>query len=184
MEWTAFSQLVQAQAYAHAIEAHRLASPYCMGSLYWQLNDCWPVVSWSGIDYLGNWKMVQHYVQNLYKPVIAGAFLADSIAVIRAVSDLVQPVQTTISATIIDVNGKLIHQLNQKITLHPNHAVEVGRLILNQKILSRNDIYLKINVEAENESHFESVYYFTKTPCSAILNMGGMVQRIRKISNV
>lgn len=182
-EWTAFSQLVQAQAYAHAIESHRLASPYCMGTLYWQLNDCWPVVSWSGIDYLGSWKRVQHFVQNLYKPVIAGALLTDSIAVIRAVSDHVQPVQTTISANIMDINGKLIHQLIQKITLYPNHAVEVCRLILNREILSRNDIYLKIKVEAESELCFENVYYFTKTPHSAILNTGGTVQRIRRISN-
>ena len=50
------SQVMQAEGIQTAIEAHRRAKPYCMGSLYWQLNDCWPAVSWSSIDYWGNRK--------------------------------------------------------------------------------------------------------------------------------
>ncbi|MBC7125196.1 MAG: glycoside hydrolase family 2 protein, partial [Bacteroidales bacterium] len=113
LEWMDYSQLVQAQGYAHAIEAHRLASPYCMGTLYWQLNDCWPVVSWSGIDYAGKWKRVQHYVQNLYKPVIAGAHLEDTLIVVKAVSDSIKPIQASISARVFDINGNELNQLNR-----------------------------------------------------------------------
>jgi beta-mannosidase len=51
-------------------EAHRLAKPYCMGSLYWQLNDCWPAISWSGIDHRGYWKAMQAYVRQAYEPVM------------------------------------------------------------------------------------------------------------------
>jgi len=180
LEWIDYSQLLQAQGYAHAIEAHRLSSPYCMGTLYWQLNDCWPVVSWSGIDYAGNWKRVQHYVQNLYKPVIAGAYLIDSVVVVKAVSESIKPIQVNISAKVFDINGNVLNQLIQNLTLQPNVALEVGRIPLTNEIIARNDIYLKLTVSIDNETRFESVYYFTRSPHKDILGMG-MVQRIREI---
>lgn len=172
--------MVQAQGYAHAIEAHRLASPYCMGTLYWQLNDCWPVVSWSGIDYAGMWKRVQHYVQNLYKPVIAGAHLEDTLVVVKAVSDSIKPIQASISARVFDINGNELNQLNRNLTLQPNVAVEVGTMPLANELVVRNDIYLKLTVSIDNETRIESVYYFTRSPHKDILGMG-MVQRIREI---
>lgn len=179
-EWIGCSQLLQAQGYAHAIEVHRLSSPYCMGTLYWQLNDCWPVVSWSGIDYAGNWKRVQHYVQNLYKPVIAGAYLSDSMLVIKAVSDSINPVSASISTLIKDVNGNEIGQYKWAVDLKPNVAVEVGKVPLNRKFMTRNDIYLDVSIHFDNEKHFESVYYFTKSPHKSILQMDKMVQRLRE----
>jgi len=180
IEWIDYSQLLQTQGYAHAIEAHRLASPYCMGTLYWQLNDCWPVVSWSGIDHAGKWKRVQQYVQNLYKPIIAGAHLDDTVVVVKAVSDSIKPVQVSISAKVFDINGNELNQLIQNLTLQPNIAVEVGRIPLTDKLIVRNDIYLKLTVSIDNETRFESVYYFTKSPHKDIMGMG-MVQRIRDL---
>ena len=61
------SQEVQAKAYRMAIEAHMAAQPHCMGTLFWQLNDCWPGPSWSLIDYEGNWKPGMYEVQRLYR---------------------------------------------------------------------------------------------------------------------
>ena len=52
-DYVYLSQLTQAKGITMGIEAHRRAKPYNMGTLYWQLNDCWPVVSWSSIDHFG-----------------------------------------------------------------------------------------------------------------------------------
>lgn len=60
------SQEVQAKAYRMAIEAHMAAQPHCMGTLFWQLNDCWPGPSWSLIDFEGHWKPGMFEVQRLY----------------------------------------------------------------------------------------------------------------------
>ena len=57
------SQILQADGMRIGMEAHRRSQPYCMGTLYWQLNDCWPVASWSSRDYYGNWKAL-HYIDH------------------------------------------------------------------------------------------------------------------------
>lgn len=60
------SQLLQAWGVGYGILQHIMQQPHCMGTLYWQLNDCWPVASWSSIDYYGNWKALHYRAQSLY----------------------------------------------------------------------------------------------------------------------
>ena len=62
------SQLLQAWGTGYGILQHLLAQPHCMGTLYWQLDDCWPVASWSSIDYYGNWKALHYRAQALFAP--------------------------------------------------------------------------------------------------------------------
>lgn len=64
------SQLVQASGMKIAIEAHRTSKPYNMGSLYWQLNDVWPVTSWSSVDYFGNRKAAHFAIKKAFEPTL------------------------------------------------------------------------------------------------------------------
>ena len=68
-EFVFFSQLTQAKGVGMAISSHRLNAPICMGTIYWQLNDCWPGPTWSSIDFLGNWKALHYKLKHLYKSV-------------------------------------------------------------------------------------------------------------------
>ncbi|MDC0204316.1 hypothetical protein OAJ65_00810 [Flavobacteriales bacterium] len=63
------SQILQAEGMRIGLEAHRRSNPYCMGTLYWQLNDCWPVASWSSRDYFGNWKALHYAAQDAFAPI-------------------------------------------------------------------------------------------------------------------
>ena len=65
-EYAYCSQLLQAWGTGYGILCHLQAQPHCMGTLYWQLNDTWPVASWSSIDYFGNWKALHYRVRELY----------------------------------------------------------------------------------------------------------------------
>ncbi len=68
-EFVYFSQLTQAKAVSIAVSAHRVGMPKCMGTLYWQLNDCWQAPTWSSVDYFGNWKALQYTVKKDYEDV-------------------------------------------------------------------------------------------------------------------
>ena len=64
------SQLLQAQAMQYGVEHWRRHRGRCMGALVWQLNDCWPVTSWSSIDYFGRWKALHYYEKRFFAPVL------------------------------------------------------------------------------------------------------------------
>ena len=64
------SQLLQAQAMQYGVEHWRRHRGRCMGAVIWQLNDCWPVASWSSIDYYGRWKALHYYAKRFFAPIL------------------------------------------------------------------------------------------------------------------
>lgn len=64
------SQLLQGEAIRYGVEHFRRNRGRCMGAVYWQLNDCWPVISWSSIDYTGRWKALHYYAKRFFAPVM------------------------------------------------------------------------------------------------------------------
>ena len=64
------SQLVQADAIRYTAEHMRRHRGRCMGSIYWQFNDCWPVASWSSVDYYGRWKALHYAAKRFYSPLL------------------------------------------------------------------------------------------------------------------
>ena len=64
------SQLLQAQAIRYGVEHFRRWRGRCMGTVIWQLNDCWPVASWSSVDYYGRWKALHYYAKRFFAPVL------------------------------------------------------------------------------------------------------------------
>jgi beta-mannosidase len=111
------SQLLQARGMKIAIEAHRLAKPYCMGSLYWQLNDCWPVTSWSTLDYYGNWKAAHYQVKESFAPILlAVTENADGYSIIGS-NDNLKAISGTLAVKLIDFSGKELWTASKECTL-------------------------------------------------------------------
>lgn len=72
-DYVYLSQLQAGEIMRYTAEHFRRDHEYCRGMILWQLNDCWPVVSWSGIDYYGRWKALQYYTKRFFAPVLASA---------------------------------------------------------------------------------------------------------------
>lgn len=82
------SQVLQAEGIKIGAEHFRQIRPRCMGSLYWQINDCWPVASWSSIDYFGRWKALHYYAKRFYAQILFAPRLENGIYQFYIVSDV------------------------------------------------------------------------------------------------
>lgn len=106
-----YSQLTQSTAVSMAVSGHRTNMPRCSGTVYWQLNDCWPAPTWSSIDYFGNWKALQYTVREDYADVGILAKV-DTIGKEKffLVSDQPHAFACKVSAVVYDLDGKKLDQ--------------------------------------------------------------------------
>jgi beta-mannosidase len=109
------SQVLQAEAIKVGAEHLRRQMPNTMGSLYWQLNDCWPVASWASIDYYGRWKALQYYAKRFYDDVIVSPFAHNGKVDVYVVSDKLQPLSGTIHTRLLDFSGKVLMEKTQDV---------------------------------------------------------------------
>jgi beta-mannosidase len=94
-EFVDFSMIAQAEALKFGIEHFRRRAPHCSGTLIWQLNDCWPGLSWSLVDYHGFGKAAYHFVRRVYAPVLASFRLDGGAAELWVTNDTGAPVRDT-----------------------------------------------------------------------------------------
>ncbi|MEO0468286.1 MAG: glycoside hydrolase family 2 protein [Bacteroidota bacterium] len=119
------SQLLQAGGIRMAIEAYRQAKPFCMGSLYWQLNDCWPVASWAGIDYYGKWKALHYFVKKAYQEIILIMDQDEKGIWFEVLSDRFADVNLTVDIRMMTLDGKLLDQQQTSVKLVDNGKVKL-----------------------------------------------------------
>jgi beta-mannosidase len=101
------SQLVQADALKTGIEAERRAEPYCMGSLFWQLDDCWPGASWSCLDYFGNPKAAYYRAGHAMSTVLVSPARSGDSLFVYIVSDSSETVRAFLKMELLDFSGNV-----------------------------------------------------------------------------
>jgi len=111
------SQVLQAEAIKVGAEHLRRQRPNTMGSLYWQLNDCWPVASWASIDYYGRWKALQYYARRFYDDVVVSPFRHDGKVDVYVVSDKLRPLSGQVRTRLLDFSGKSLVDKTQDVQL-------------------------------------------------------------------
>ena len=144
------SQLVQAYGIGMALEEHRRRSPYCMGTLMWQLNDCWPVASWSCIDYYGRRKALYYEMKRQFAPVIIACdTMQDGKLPIYVVSDRPEKISCHLKLTLFRMDGTVISsQTTTKQELIPTKSKHFINLPIERTDF--NHCYLLIECKDNN----------------------------------
>ncbi len=155
------SQVVQAEGMRIGIEAQRRSKPFCMGTLYWQMNDCWPVASWSGIDYYGKWKALHYEVARQFSDyLITCDFREEGKIDAYVVSDKAKPQTGTVTLMIKDFHGHQLFVESREVTIKP--GVSELHLTLEPDVYANLDtkkILLDARVSIEEET-FSNLYYW------------------------
>lgn len=111
------SQLMQALCLKYAVEAHRNNMATCGGSMFWQINDTWPCISWSTVDYYGNWKAAQYQIKNHYRAVLPLVVASSKGYEVNVASDLPAATKAELVIRLVDFEGKQLMQVRKPITL-------------------------------------------------------------------
>ena len=158
------SQVLQAEGVKLGAEHLRRERPRCMGSIFWQLNDCWPVASWASIDYFGRWKALQYYARRFYSPLLVSPHLEGARLAVHVVSDQTQPLAADLRVRLMAFDGAALHDqtvaveipaLSSRVYLEaePGQWLPAGTdaakvfvvadLSVGGRIVSRNILYLR-----------------------------------------
>lgn len=121
-EYIYVSQLLQAEGMKTAIEAHRRAKPYCMGTLFWQLNDCWPVTSWSSVDYFGNWKAFHYQAKQSFENSLISVNEETNEYKVYVVNDNLTSEKGNLEVQLIDFDGNILWNKISEIQIDANSS--------------------------------------------------------------
>ncbi|MGP4689954.1 beta-mannosidase [Agrobacterium cavarae] len=128
------SQVQQALAIKTAVEYWRSLKPHCMGTLYWQLNDTWPVASWSSLDYGGSWKALHYAARRFFQPVAVSAVPSEDGKSVRfsMVNDTLDDVEIDMNIFALALDGVRIPLKSASGTCGPDAASLLTAIDLDQ----------------------------------------------------
>ncbi len=157
------NHVLQAEGIKFALEGHRRAAPFCMGSLFWQINDCWPVASWSSTDYYQRWKALQYFAKKGFEPVLISPYTDKDSLKVDIINDKLTELKAQMLLKVLDFDGKEIWRELTEVTIpanssnsffgtktadfmkkvQPNNQLLVTELIKNNVVVSSNILYFK-----------------------------------------
>lgn len=152
--------LLQGDAIKTAMEAHRRDMPYCMGSLFWQHNDCWPVASWSSRDYYGRWKAQHYFARKAYDMILVSPVVMDGQLTVHLVSDYLKPIRGKFTLKVMDMEGNIIYS-KAEATQTPVNSSELIFKSDIKKIsgnASFNDIIIYTKFQTSNKTYTNIAY--------------------------
>jgi len=116
-DWHFLTQLNQARAIGYAIERYRSQRPHCMGTIVWQLNDCWPVTSWAAIDGYGRRKPLWHRLRRANAERLLTIQPADGLLTLVAVNDGTTRFGTSVNVSRRSLDGAILTSERIELTV-------------------------------------------------------------------
>ncbi len=160
------SQAQQALAIKTAVEYWRHLRPVCMGAIYWQLNDNWPVASWASIDYFGRWKQLHYQAKRFFAPVIISSFQNKSGEVeVWVTNDLMADAECAITLSVTDFAGSVMKKVELKSKVKAGSAVKVAVYPVGKLISAPESGFMYMRLEAQaggNKYSQRNEHFFTQ----------------------
>ena len=163
-------QLMQGDAMKTAVEAHRRDKGYCWGTLLWQINDCWPVASWSTRDYYGRWKAAHYMVGPAMADILVSPIRKENGTLsITVINDRLTPVSGWLNIEVWTSTSK-VWSKRTKIKVAANCASDVWKMSTTQMLaeagISANEAIIhtdfrpeqKGNVPTAAQEHYTNNY--------------------------
>lgn len=134
------SQLNQATAIKYGVDHFRRCRGYTMGSIYWQLNDSWPVASWSSIDYYGRYKALHYFARRFYQGVSLGLFNEDKEVTINLSNETREAFKGYLKYGIKKSDFTSVLEQTKEITIEPLSSLDVES-VANDAFNNHRDAY-------------------------------------------
>lgn len=158
--------VMQGRGIRHGVEAHRRNRPYCMGTLYWQLNDSWPVVSWSGIDYYGNWKALHYQARRAFAPLALDVYREEDRLQLWLMSDKTEDTKhLSLEMKLCDFKGKILRKHCLKTGMKANVSIPVWEGNVTEWVTPEQQkwTYLLLTLrDRKGQKIVEEPYFFAK----------------------
>lgn len=119
------SQVQQAWAIETAVTYWRSLAPYCMGTLFWQLNDLWPVSSWSSIEYTGKWKALHYNARKFFSPLLPLMYIKDDMLHLHVASDSFEEAEVKVTLDFLDFKGEVVERHEYEASASSRGSIEL-----------------------------------------------------------
>jgi len=137
-----YTQVNQAEALKYGIEHYRRNKGRCWGTLFWQINDCWPVQSWSIIDSLGDPKAAYYAAKKFYAPVLLSLARQGPTVSAHLVNDLLNEIKGTLTMSVEDLDGNVLETVEEAVSVPANGTGLVGGIPLDKTLGSERTTFV------------------------------------------
>ena len=158
------NQVLQGDAIKTAIEAHRRDMPYCMGSLFWQIDDCWPVASWASRDYYGRWKAQQYFARKANEDVLVSPIVKGNDLSIYVVSDRLNDFKAKLRVKILKFDGTVVSENTTDVVVPKNSSNVLMKKNVNGLLSGtpKSDIFVRAELKDEEGKVYDNNYVMLK----------------------
>jgi len=183
--WT--SQVLQGMAIKYACEHWRRSMPRGMGTLYWQLNDVWPVASWASIDYHGRWKALHYMARHFYAPVLVSGLENpdDGTVEVHITSDLLEAKSGQLSWVVTDAVGRKLTsgKKNVRTPINGNRKATTLRLADHLEAQTERDLIVWLELKVDGQPKSTNLVTFARPKHLELSEKPGISPEIKKKKN-
>lgn len=157
------TQLLQDACMKLSLETHRRWMPYTMGSLYWQLNDVWPVASWASIDFQNNPKGLYYIVKKAFNPVIVVPSNFKNDFMVNVVSDSREAFKAKMEMNILDFSGKKLWSKAIPVNMGANTSTAFFKMTTSELVnkMDTSQIVFSVKLLKNNQVIASNLCYFS-----------------------